>query len=187
MVWTAPMTWTPNSVLTAAQLNIYLRDNMMETEVAKATTATGYFVGTGPNSIAERLSKSHAVGTSESTDATSFEDINGNTGGTATSITVGPTVTVTTGSKALVIIGSNMYTTTAAAARMSVEVTGASSIAPADSRSLCVGIGANNVGAHSLAIWYDTLTPGDNTFTCKYRVTSGFGNFLNRRIVVYPY
>jgi hypothetical protein len=30
------------------------------------------------------------------------------------------------------------------------------------------------------------LTPGSNTFTAKYRVASGTGTFLSRRIVVFP-
>lgn len=43
MAWIAPQTWVAETVVTAAQMNESLRDNMLETEAAKATTAGGIF------------------------------------------------------------------------------------------------------------------------------------------------
>ncbi len=49
MAWTAPITFTSGSVLTAAQLNTYLRDNLNETAPAKFTAAGQLFVSTAAN------------------------------------------------------------------------------------------------------------------------------------------
>lgn len=39
MAWTAPLTAALNGTLTAAQFNTHVRDNLLETEAAKATAA----------------------------------------------------------------------------------------------------------------------------------------------------
>lgn len=51
MAWTTPRTWVANDVLTAAQLNTDVRDNMNETAVAKVTTAEDILVATGANAL----------------------------------------------------------------------------------------------------------------------------------------
>lgn len=43
MTWTTPETYIAETVLTAAQLNVALRDNMLQTEAAKAETRGGIF------------------------------------------------------------------------------------------------------------------------------------------------
>lgn len=53
MVWTVPITFVSDDALTASQLNIFLRDNFLETEVAKATVAHRFIVTSGTNSVAE--------------------------------------------------------------------------------------------------------------------------------------
>ena len=55
MAWSAPMTAVSGSVLTAAQFNTYVRDNLNETAPAKATAAGQIFVSTAANAIAARL------------------------------------------------------------------------------------------------------------------------------------
>ena len=177
MAWTAPMTFTDGVPLTAAQLNTHLRDNLVETAPAKATTEGGYFVSTGPNSITERLTVSAIVPNLDTTSSTSFTDLDA---------TDGPTVSVRTGSKAFVIISGLMRVnnTTTAVSRMSYEVSGASSISAADNFSI------RNTGAAaimpSFAHVVENLTPGNNTFTAKYRVSSSTGEFSTRRITVFP-
>lgn len=47
------MTFVSNAVLTAAQLNTHLRDNLLETAPAKATAPGRFIVSTGLNSISE--------------------------------------------------------------------------------------------------------------------------------------
>lgn len=178
MAWTAPMTFTDGTPLTAAQLNTHLRDNLIETAPAKASREGGYFVTTGPNSITERLAVSAIVPNLDNTSSTSYDDLD---------ITGGPTVTTRTGSKAFVIISGLMRiqgTSTTAVTRMSYEVSGDSSIAPADTISIR-NSGASAIGP-SFAHVVSNLTPGTNTFTAKYRVSSGTGDFSTRRITVFP-
>jgi hypothetical protein len=70
-----------------------------------------------------------------------------------------------------------------------VEVTGASSIAPALNRSInVIGAAGATVGAGTSVLHVGglALTPGSNTFTMKYRVSSGTGTFADRRISVMP-
>jgi hypothetical protein len=52
MVWTAPKTWTIGEVLTAANMNAQLRDNLLETMVAKVTTAGDIVYATAANALA---------------------------------------------------------------------------------------------------------------------------------------
>ena len=51
MVWSAPATWTVGQVVTAANLNTHLRDNLLETAPAKVTTDGDIVVATGANAL----------------------------------------------------------------------------------------------------------------------------------------
>lgn len=178
MAWTAPMTAVASSVFTAAQFNTFVRDNLLETAPAKATTSGSLFVGTGVNTIAERIPAKQRVGTSETTGSTSYTDL----------ATAGPTVTVTTGTDALVLTtctvadsasGTNTYS--------SYAISGATTVAATDDRSIFMTTAAANQGMRaSVAYFEDALTPGSNTFTAKYRVISGTGTFGNRMLTVIP-
>lgn len=168
------MTAVSNSVFTAAQFNQFVRDNLNETAPAKATTAGSHFAGTGLNSIAERLTADNLVATSQTTTSTSYTDL----------ATVGPTVTATTGPYALVATYNSNFNSGAAASLMSFEVSGASSIAAADNVSIAIS-GTGSQRASGLFL-LTTLTPGSNTFRCKYRVGAGTGTYADRRILVFP-
>jgi hypothetical protein len=177
MAWTAPMTAVSGSVFTAAQFNQFVRDNLNETAPAKATTLGGYFVTTAPNEIVERIGDRETISTSETTVSTTFDDL----------ATSGPAVTVTTGALALVLFGAELSNSGTGSSRASVDVSGASTIAAADIRSLTVSGVAGVVVQASHAVFYDDLLPGSNTFTMKYRVSSGTGTFTRRRLIVLPY
>jgi hypothetical protein len=165
-------------VYTAAQFNTFVRDNLNETAPAKATTNGGYFVATALNEIAERVGNRETIADQETTTSTSFDDL----------ATTGPTVTVTTGSLALVIFGCEQSNDGTGSTRTSVDVSGASSIAAADIRALTLGgVDADAILQASHAVFYDDLTPGSNTFQMKYRVSSGTGTFRRRRLIVLPY
>jgi len=180
MAWTAPMTAVAGSVFTAAQFNTHIRDNLNETAAAKATTAGGYFVSTGTNSLAERFLTSDIVETSETTMSTAYTDLT----------TVGPTVTAMTGSGALIIVTSDITNDTAGqSGRMTFDVSGATTTAASDVRALRVTIpdvgSPGNIRASvvtSLAV-----NAGSNTFTAKYRASGGTASFANRRITVMPF
>lgn len=179
MSWTAPMTAVANTVFTAAQFNLHVRDNLNETAVAKATQISSIFVGNGLNSIVERLPQVDNVATSETTASTTYTDL----------ATVGPSVTTATGSRALVFIraafensGANNGTF------MSWDVTGATTFAASENQAVnFAGLSAATrwrLGSHYMI---SSLTPGTNTFTMKYRVTAGTGTFLARQIAVIPF
>lgn len=179
MAWTTPMTATANSAFTAAQFNTHVRDNLLETAPAKASVTGRLIVTTGANSIAERECKQHTVNTSQTTTSSSFTDLS----------TVGPTVTVTTGTKAICWASAQMANSLAnVVTQMSVAVSGASSISADNTRDLYNdGLGAGNANRASVAIMFDDsdgLTAGSNTFTMKYRVNTGTGTFYDRNLIV---
>lgn len=182
MAWSAPMTFTANAAITAAQMNTYLRDNMLQTMPAKATANAGsYFVTTATNVIAEKRAVSSRVDTSQSSASTSFTNL----------ATVGPAVTLATGTSALVMWAAEMRNSagsaTEATVSMSVDVTGASTIPPTDTRRMTNSAQDDGLWQGMHAVYYDDLTPGTNTFTCKYKVSSGTGFWSSRTIQVFPY
>ena len=178
MAWTAPATFTDGAILTAAQLNV-MRDNFNETAPAKATSAAGFIVTTALNSIVQRTPLGSTVTTSQTTTSTSYVDL----------ATIGPTVTVTTGPAAMVALSALMSKSTDnTAAVTSYEVTGASSQPAVDGRSaLMDGAPANQGMRIGVTIFQSDLTPGSNTFTQKYKVSSTTGTFSNRHLVVIPF
>ncbi len=182
MAWTAPMTAIANSVFTAAQFNTHVRDNLLETAPAKATTNGRYFVATGTNSIAERASDTAFIGTSETTTSTSYTDL----------ATVGPSVTVTTGTRAFVVVTSFANNGTAGTSNsFAYEISGATSSAANDNhRGIYVREG-NTTGVTggrlSSASLRTGLTSGVNTFTMKYKTSAGTAEFMDRAILVFPY
>lgn len=179
MSWTAPMTFVANQVLTAAQLNTHLRDNVLETEVAKAVTIGGYFVATGKNRIAERLVLINRVNTTQGTTSTSYTDLE----------TGGPTLTVNTGSRCFVITSCGKESSVAnGKAAMSWEISGATT-RPADDQVANSISGCGLLGPIRSANFdlLTTLNPGENTFTCKYKSDStGTATFRHRMIAVIP-
>jgi hypothetical protein len=176
MSWTAPMTAVANTAFTAAQFNTHIRDNLNETAVAKATAANNLFVSTGANALAERVPSSHTVSTSQSTTSTSYTDL----------ATTGPTFTVTTGTKALIWFAAAVqHNTTDIACFASVAVSGATTVAASD--AWCIANPSRLTDSRLASLHMFTgLTAGSNTFTMKYRVPSGTGNFANREIVGIP-
>ena len=173
MAWSTPMTATPNTPFTAAQWNAH-RDNMLETAPAKFTAAGQLFVSTGANAGAARAPNSNNVSTSETTAATGFTDLT----------TAGPTVTMTTGGKALVGVYCSVFSSGAFNSYMGYEVSGATTQAADDAHAFLAGTGANLRGG--FARMELGLTPGSNTFKAKYRVNGGTSTFLDRQLWVLP-
>ena len=174
MAWTAPMTFTDGVPLTAAQLNTHLRDNLLETAPAKASTPGSLFVTTGPNQISERQFI-HALGSQVvSTSSTSYENVEG-----------GPSITVETGTSALVWISAGvMNSNTVNQSLMSVAVSGATSIEAVDQISIRLS-GDRWQNTANFHVFHD-LQPGENTFTAQVRVSAGTGTFMQRRLTVLP-
>lgn len=179
MAWTVPMTWVANNALTAAQLNCHLRDNLLETTAAKATAAGQIFVAQSRYRIASRTPDQASVTTIETCATTDWTDL----------ATPGPSVTATTGERALVFISVGTSNTSLAGGNtVSYALTGATERDPQFSTCLRFdGVTAGDEMSYSTFDMLTTLTPGSNTFTLKYRNGSGTATFKNRQIAVWPF
>lgn len=117
-----------------------------------------------------------AVSTSQSTSSSSYTDL----------ATVGPSVAVQTGAKAMVTLtmqGSN--NTTTLPAQMSVAVSGATTLAASDNQQVAVLSYTAGFGWRASATSVISgLTPGSNTFTAKYKAGGGGTASFNARELI---
>lgn len=141
-----------------------------------------HLVSTGaaaPSWTINPLPVAATVATSQTTASTSFTDL----------ATVGPAVTVTTGTSAIVMLTSDISTNAInGSGGMGVAVSGASTIAAAIAQSLLIVSATSGQQIQSTAVYPITgLTAGSNTFTAKY-LTGGAttSTFVDRAIVVIP-
>lgn len=177
MAWSTPLTAVSGAALTDSQWNASVRDNLLTTFPALATTAGQLAVATGANAIAARSCPADIVSAAEAVVATSYGNISGGT--------VGPTVTVTTGTSVMVVLACQLSNTTGGAASyMSYAISGATPQSAADSQALyyessnagdIIGIGT---------VIPNTVTAGSNTFQAKYKVGAGNGTFGSRRLAI---
>lgn len=178
MAWSTPLTAVSNAALTAAQWNASVRDNLLETAVAKATQSGSYFTGTGVNTLAERVAASSSVSTTETTTSATYTDLT----------TPGPAVTATSGTRALVFTMAYLINNTVNAnSYMSVEVSGSSTLAPNDAQAIAHTSATVGAQVACSAAMMFVLTAGSSVYTAKYRVSSGTGSFANRRMTVMPF
>lgn len=117
-----------------------------------------------------------SVDTNETTASTSYTDL----------ATAGPSVTLTTGTRALVILSCQMQNSDVnAATSMGYSVSGATTVAASDaSRILVQEPVANHAFAMSRIFLHTGLNAGSNTFTAKYKVGAGTGSFIYRQLMV---
>jgi hypothetical protein len=111
------------------------------------------------------------------------------TSGTYTGLTTATAVTVTTGTKALVIITTEMsHGTNSEQVWASWAVSGATTSASADSRSVFLETPSTGtlprVQTFTRGYIQTGLTAGSNTFTMQFKVGGGTGTFGNRSISV---
>ncbi len=181
MAWTTPITAVANAAFTAAQFNASVRDNLLTTAPALATTAGRFFASTGANAIAERIPTALQNSTADTTTATNYGALSGGSG---------PAVTVTSGPSVLVCWGALVQNSSANVNTFaSFAISGANTVASSD--TFCVG-GSQSTGGgqgqSSSRVYLATgLTPGSSSFTMQYRVSSGTGTFSNRHIAVLPF
>jgi hypothetical protein len=144
---------------------------------ADSTTATGIKWAALPSS--SPASATASVVTQQGTTSTSFTDLT----------TAGPAVTLTTGTKVLVIVSCWLNNGSAGGdAESDFAVTGATTRAANEETSLYVKGDPTNTsyGLRASSATYLTVTAGSNTFTAKYRRQAGTGTatFKNRQITV---
>lgn len=181
MAWSAPMTATTGNVFTAAQFNQYIRDNLLVTEGNIAAAPGSLLVATATNVVNYRTPDVAYLGTFESTTSTTYTDLG----------TVGPTITVTTGTKALLMIGAQVANTNAGlGSRVGVDISGATTTAAADANSYYAESGNNGDGFQGCWVTINnSLTGGSNTFKTQYRTTAGGGTstFGHRLVAAVPF
>lgn len=178
MAWSVPLTAVSNATLTAAQWNASVRDNLLETAVAKATTSGSFIIVSGANTLAERPCQSDTVTTSETTTSTSFTDL----------ATVGPQVTATTGDKSLIMYAVQMACNNVGGISIAAwAVSGATSVPADDDKSINLdqdGATANQDIRAADVRRLTGLTPGSNTTKIQYRTTAGTSSFRRRHLIV---
>lgn len=128
---------------------------------------------------ASPASATNTVATSQTTTSGSFTDL----------ATAGPAVTLTTGTKVLVIVtaGSISNDTGSRGAFMSFAISGATTTAASTTSSVSIVNGGTETGykVQASAVYRVTCTAGSNTFTAKYQQSDGgTATFANRSITV---
>ncbi len=220
MAWTPPKTFIENEVLTAADLNQYLRDNLLENEVMKATTAGSRLSTDLQGNLVERTIGHDVVNASESR-------ICGPMVQTSPSFylyhagpydlgTPGPTVTIRTGTRALVFMSASMKTTLKESfSSVSIDCGFGVDVVTSSSNRLVNAYGTSLPQHQGTSFWitksssmtmgemcyFSGLTPGLNTFTMRYFIegpepvfsgpsitgwTDVTSTFSNRRLMVIP-
>lgn len=178
MAWTTPRTWVTGEVVTASLMNTHVRDNFNETGAAKITGGSQLLVGTAANSLAARTFGTDAVTTGQTSTSTSYTDL----------ATVGPEVTVTTGTQALVtfdVFTSN--NTSGGRTFAALAISGATTASAAtDLAAIYEASAASDAAVVGRTFLYTGLTAGSNTFTLKYQVSTGTGTWQYRRLTVMP-
>ena len=136
------------------------------TLVADSTQSTGLKWGAAASSLTFSNTQTLAE---QSTSSTSY-----------TGLTTATAVTITTGTKALVIWGSQMKASgSPAGAWVTFDVSGATTSTGDDSRALALQGGDWSQASRHFVI--TGLTAGSNTFTLKFRSQSGSGATFDRR------
>jgi hypothetical protein len=179
MAWSTPLTAISGTALTAAHWNATVRDNLLETAPAKATSATAaYFAGNGTNKIVQRQISEVAVAASSSSTSTSYSGLSG------TGPNLGP---ITTGTRAMVWIQAEQNNATAnIETYTSFAVQGDTSVSSSDDWAMISNADANQ-DTRACVCKLQTLTAGSNEFNQQYKVASGNGTWARRRIQVMPF
>jgi hypothetical protein len=160
-MWQVPPVWATGDVMTAARLNLD-RDNFLDLDRRAS------FVG-------------NAVETQQQTASTTYTDL----------ATAGPSVSVEIGSTGQAMV--NLYAALAnltggQATHMAYAISGATTRGATDDVSIAYTPGTGGQGARMGASFHVfNLAPGVHTFTVKYRVSGGTGDYTNRRIMVVPF
>jgi hypothetical protein len=158
----------------------------VKTRLGLGTAGQVLTVNSGANAPEWATPSAPALTTNSATVAT----LEGTTSQTFTDLTTsGPAVTITTGTKALVIVTSEMISGGLVGCVAGYAVSGATTISATDTTAVRIDETANATGVTSRASAVSrltSLTAGSNTFTMKYRstVTARTADFKNREIIV---
>ena len=145
----------------------------------KDTNSTEYYSGSAWVAVAGASginSGVATVATSESTTSTTYTDLT----------TSGPEVTITTGTKVLVIVTSQLNGDASGTRNyMDFAISGATTRAASDTTALIQRRAAGDHWMRTSAASSITVTAGSNVFTSKYKTSAGgTATFENREIFV---
>lgn len=177
-----------------AAMELMAQGDVMRFANAADRTAAFAFLGTSPSPgmlsyladvdrlfrysgttwVSQGYSASNSVATAQSTASAAYVDLG----------TVGPTVTIDTGTAAKVSLAAGIFNSGANATYMGFAVSGATTRAAADSET--VQNAATTGTRTGITVYVTGLTPGVNVFTAKYRVVAGTGSYYDRNIIVEP-
>jgi hypothetical protein len=191
MAWTSPRTAAPQQVFTAGDWNDYIRDNLLETMPALATTDGALYLTDDVNSLVERYPSTAADAGGEAEVTTGGAFAHPDNAGTVGN---GPVVTVTTGSKALVIWSARIRCATAGVVpQCSIRVTGSTSVTASENWMLAyettIASASTDQAFHgSMSHMFTGLTPGSNSFTLLFNRSgaAGTARFAFRQVTVIP-
>lgn len=173
MTWSTLPAYSDGNALTAAQVTA-IKDNINETAPAKATTEGYWFIaGSSANTINQRAILESSILTQESSTRTTYGNL----------ATTGPTVTITTGSQAIVSITAQMFQAGGDNIYMSYAVSGATTAASSDTRSLAFQAGANDA-IRATATTLHSLTGGSNVFKAEYKNSAATSGTWDDRLVL---
>ena len=154
---------------TTRPTNARVGDLIYETDTKFYMTYTGsYWISLSPRGA--------FIDALEATASTTYVDLT----------TPGPAVTVQTGPRALVLLSAHgTQSINPGNNFMAFALSGATTLAASDDKCALETI-VGSTGGLSASVYVDSLTPGANTFTAKYRVNAGTGSFLRRNLIVVP-
>jgi len=163
LTWSQPRTWVTGEVVTAAEMNQEVRDNLLALQPTESKDAPGGAGGT--------------------TTSSTFGDLTG--------VSAGPAVAVSTLTEVTCLItcqfSLNAVPTSGTYGVCAVQVSGATTLAASDDNGLLLPNPVQNQPSRSSAVVRITgLTPGANTFTLKFRVNpaGNTGTFSRRELEV---
>ena len=187
MAWTAPRTWVTGETVTAALMNAHIRDNFLETSATTVTTAGDLVYADAANSMGSRVgigaANAHLVSDGSSpvwraiaTDVDTGTGVHRLTGyASLANLSASPftgevEVTVTTGTRALVLFKAQLSNDTAGVTTfLSYAVSGATTTAASDLRSILYEASNANDAAGFGGFDLATVTAGSNVFTLEAR------------------
>lgn len=154
----------------------YVIDQSGKVWVCTTAGSPGTFTDVAGSATSAPANDSADVDTIESTTSDTFTDL----------ATAGPAVTVTTGTKALVVLTAKMRNSTSGfGGHMSFAVSGSTTVAATTDHALYhLSASADQEQGASYAYLIEGLTAGSNTFTAKYRREGGTAQFQFRHIAV---
>ena len=172
IAWTTLPVYTDGPALTAAMLNA-IKGNINESAAAKATGAGKYYVSTAANTLAERQIEQDITINSDTRTITTYGAL----------ASAGPSITMTTSTRALMWFQASMKSNTAGAnTYVSIDISGATNIDSDDERAITSSSAIVDNYERFSGCHLATLTAGSNTFKHEYRVDSNTGTFRYRRL-----